>query len=116
MTSKLCSNDELILETYIRAMPLRIPESASSLVIRRPAFEKAGLVRSQVDSFLDLTDEEFRVEGEIVVIGPVFDADALSDLVVELEARGLVYFDDFFELSGNWPAWLSIFAMSKPDR
>jgi hypothetical protein len=26
-----------------------------------------------------------------------------------LESLGLVYFDDFFELSGNWPAWLNVF-------
>ena len=97
-------------------MPLRIPESASSLVIRRPAFETAGLARAEIDAFLELTDEEFRVEGDIVAIGPFFDADALSQLVAELESRGLVYFDDFFELSGNWPSWLSIFAMAKSDR
>jgi hypothetical protein len=97
-------------------MPLRIPESASSLVIRRQAFEKAGLARAEIDAFLDLTDEEFRVEGDIVAIGPVFDAEALSELIAELENRGLAYFDDFFELSGNWPAWLSIFAMGKSDR
>ena len=97
-------------------MPLRIPESASSLVVRRTAFEKAGLARAEIDSLLDLTDEEFRVEGDIVAIGPVFDAEALSELVAELENRGLVYFDDFFELSGNWPSWLSIFAMAKSDR
>jgi hypothetical protein len=97
-------------------MPLRIPESASSLIVRRPAFEKAGLVRAEIDAFLDLTDEEFRVEGDLVAIGPVFDAEALSELVAELENRGLVYFDDFFELSGNWPAWLSIFAMGAPSR
>lgn len=97
-------------------MPLRIPESASTLVVRRPAFEQAGLARAQIDAFLDLTDEEFRVEGDIVAIGPVFDAEALGELVAELENRGLVYFDDFFELSGNWPAWLSIFAMAKPPR
>jgi len=97
-------------------MPLRIPESASSLVVRRPAFEKAGLVRAEIDALLDLTDEEFRVEGDIVAIGPVFDAEALSELIAELENRGLVYFDDFCELSGNWPPWLSIFAMAKPDR
>ena len=97
-------------------MPLRIPESASSLIVRRPAFETAGLARAEIDAFLDLTDEEFRVEGDIVAIGPVVDAEALSELIAELEKRGLVYFDDFFELSGNWPAWLSIFAMGKPSR
>jgi hypothetical protein len=96
-------------------MPLRIPDSASSLGIRRPAFEKAGLARAQIDAFLELTDEEFRVEGDIVVIGPVFDAEALSELIAELEQRGLVYFEDFFELSGNWPSWLSLFAMAKAN-
>ncbi len=84
--------------------------------MRRAAFEKAGLARAEIDAFLDLTDEEFRVEGDIVAIGPVFDAEALTQLIAELENRGLVYFEDFFELSGNWPPWLSIFAMAKPDR
>jgi hypothetical protein len=97
-------------------MPLRIADAASSLVVRRTAFEKAGLARAAIDAFLDLTDEEFRVEGDIVAIGPVFDAEALSELVAELEKRGLVYFDDFCELSGNWPPWLSIFAMGQPGR
>lgn len=85
-------------------------------MVRRAAFEKAGLARAEIDAFLDLTDEEFRVEGDIVAIGPVFDAEALTQLIAELENRGLVYFEDFFELSGNWPPWLSIFAMAKPDR
>ena len=95
-------------------MPLRIADSASSLIIRRPAFETAGLMRSEIDQFLDLTDEEFRVEGDIVVIGPVFDGEALAELVAALEERGLVFFEDYFELSGNWPAWLSVFGMAKP--
>ena len=94
-------------------MPLRIAESASSLIIRRPAFETAGLARGEIDAFLDLTDEEFRVEGDLVAIGPVYEADALADLVAALESRGLVYFEDFFELSGNWPDWLSVFVMAK---
>ena len=28
------------------------------------------------------------------------------------ERLGLAYYDDFFELSGNWPEWLSVFAGS----
>ena len=94
-------------------MPLRIAESASSLIIRRPAFETAGLARAEIDALLDLTDEEFRVEGDLVVIGPVYEADALAELVAALESRSLVYFEDFFELSGNWPDWLSVFVMAK---
>jgi hypothetical protein len=34
----------------------------------------------------------------------------LADFIDELENAGLTYFDDFFELSGNWPEWLQIFA------
>jgi hypothetical protein len=60
-----------------------------------------------------LTDDEFRVEEDLIVIGPVFDVAALSDLVADFERRGLVYFEDFFELSGNWPAWLSMYVMSR---
>jgi hypothetical protein len=29
-----------------------------------------------------------------------------------LEALALVYFDDFFELSGKWPKWLQLDASS----
>ena len=94
-------------------MPLRLSDAASTLLIRRPAFERAGIARADIDAFLELTDEEFKVEGDLVAIGPVFDASALSEVVAELENRGLVYFDDFFELSGNWPTWLSLFAMGR---
>ena len=33
-------------------------------------------------------------------------------LLDELEQMGLRYYDDFFELSGNWPAWVSVLAGS----
>jgi hypothetical protein len=94
-------------------MPLRIADAASTLLVRREAFESTGMARSQIDALLGLTDEEFRVEGDMVAIGPVFDGAALSELVAELERRGLTYFDDFFELSGNWPAWLAVFVMAR---
>ena len=94
-------------------MPLKLSESASTLLIRRSAFESSGVTRGDIDARLGLTDEEFRVEADMVAIGPVFDIGALGELVTELESRGLVYFDDFFELSGNWPGWLSVFVMSR---
>ena len=94
-------------------MPLRLSDAASTLLIRRSAFENSGIARAEIDALLGLTDEEFRVEGDILAIGPVFDSGALGLLVADLENRGLVYFDDFFELSGNWPQWLSIFAMAR---
>lgn len=94
-------------------MPLRISDAASTLLIRRQAFESAGLLRADIDRLLGLTDEEFRVEGDVIAIGPVFDGDALGALLAELEERGLTFFEDFFELSGNWPDWLAIFAMGR---
>jgi hypothetical protein len=34
----------------------------------------------------------------------------LGPIIEYLEKVGLIYFDDFFELSGNWPDWLQIYA------
>ena len=90
-------------------MPLRVASSHTSLLIRKQAFERAGLTRAIVDQKLGLTDQEFRVEGELIVIGPVLDEVALDSLVAEFEELGLIHFDDFFDLSGNWPQWLSVF-------
>jgi len=93
-------------------MPLDIPAGHPTLVFRRAAYERAGLVRAALDERLGLTAEEFRVERDLVALGPIHDEDALGALLAELEELGLVYFDDFFELSGNWPEWLRLLAMS----
>ena len=93
-------------------MPLHVQSGAPSLIFRRQAYESAGLVRAAVDERLGLTDDEFRVEGELVVIGPVYNAEAFGAFVEELETLGLTYYDDFFELSGNWPGWLGVLATS----
>lgn len=91
-------------------MPLELPTGTPSLLIRREAFERAGITRAAIDERLGLTDQEFRVEGELILIGPILEEDALQGLFDDLEQAGLVYFDDFFELSGNWPEWLVLFA------
>ena len=70
-------------------MPLPLSAGAPTLVVKRAAFERTGITRAQIDQALTLTDEEFRVE------------------------HGLVYFDDFFEMSGNWPDWLSVFTLAR---
>lgn len=90
-------------------MPLPIPSGAPTLFIRRSAYEKSGLDRATIDERLGLTPEEFRVEGMLIAIGPIAGEDTLTDIIGELEASGLVYFEDFFELSGNWPDWLRLF-------
>ena len=94
-------------------MPLAIAVGGPTLLIRRDAFERAGLTRAALDERLVLTDEEFRVEGNLVAVGPIPDDGALTALIDEMEALGLAYFDDFFELSGNWPDWLKLHAMAR---
>ncbi|HEX6059783.1 MAG TPA: hypothetical protein VFZ11_12305 [Gemmatimonadaceae bacterium] len=94
-------------------MPLPISAAAPTLLIRREAFERMELTRAALDERLGLTDDEFRVEGTLVAVGPIVGEEALTWLVDELESVGLSYFEDFFELSGNWPEWLQLFAMSR---
>jgi len=79
--------------------------------IRKHAFEREELVRSDLDERFNLTDAEFRVEADLVAIGPLPSDDMIGEIVEYLEGRGLTYHDDFFELSGNWPEWLRLYAM-----
>lgn len=92
-------------------MPIRLAHDQSTLLLRRSAFEKAGLTRAMFDERLRLTEDEFQVEGDLICVGPIPAAEDLSQVISELEGAGLTYFEDFFELSGNWPDWLTLFAM-----
>ncbi len=94
-------------------MPLQIPQGDTTLFIRREAFERARLTRQALDERLNLTADEFRVEGSLVVVGPLVGESAATELIEEFEQAGLVYYDDFFELSGNWPEWLRLLAMAE---
>ena len=89
-------------------MPLPVAQGVPTLFFRREAYERADLSRAALDARLGLTDSEFRVEGDLVAVGPIYDVDALGALVDELESTGLTYYEDFFELSGSWPEWLTV--------
>ena len=91
-------------------MALLVAQGVPTLFFRREAYERAGLTRTALDARLGLTDAEFRVEGDLVALGPIYDVDALGALVDELETSGLTYYEDFFELSGSWPEWLAVLA------
>ena len=89
-------------------MSQEIPAGQSVLLVRREAYERAGIVRRAIDDRLNLTPDEFRVEGRLIIIGPIPDDTALRDILDDFEAAGLAYFDDYFEFSGNWPTWVRL--------
>lgn len=92
-------------------MPLSVANSLATIFVRKSAFETGSLARAEIDQRFNLTDEEFRVEGELIAIGPLPSDDMVGPVLEYFESKGLVYYDDFFELSGNWPEWLRVYAM-----
>lgn len=97
-------------------MAIELGSGSAVVLIRQSSFERSGLVRSAIDARYNLTDEEFRVADGLVILGPLPAEELLPQLIEDLEATGLVYFDDFFDLSGNWPEWLSIYVRGVKDR
>jgi hypothetical protein len=97
-------------------MPLELPQNNVIMLIRQGAFEASGITRAAIDERYNLTADEFRVEDGLVLLGPLPSDDALTTLINDLEKSGLVYFDDFFDLSGNWPEWLTLYARSAKSR
>ena len=90
-------------------MPLPISSSGPSLAIQREAFERVGLTRETLDNILNLPDDEFRVEGALIIIGPLPNSDDVPNLIELFEDAGLVYFDDFMEIPGGFPDWIELF-------
>lgn len=91
-------------------MPLPLSATGSTLAIRRESFERAGMTREAIDRILNLADDEFRVEGALIAIGPLASPDDVPNLIDLFEEAGLVYFDDFMEIPGGFPDWLTLYA------
>lgn len=92
-------------------MPLQVAAGLPTIFIVKEAFERTGLVRSEIDQLFNLTDAEFRIEGNLIAIGPLPSDEMVGPILDYLEQKGLSYYDDIFEMSGNWPEWLRLFAM-----
>jgi hypothetical protein len=91
-------------------MPLELAHGRSVILIRQQAYENAGLIRYAVDERYNLAPNEFAVQEGLVILGPLPSDELLPSVIDDLEQSGLVYFDDFFEMSGNWPDWLALYA------
>jgi len=94
-------------------MAQEIPAGQAMLFIKREAYERVGLTRAAIDERLNLTPDEFTVDGQLIMIGPFPEESGLREVFDELEQTGLVYFDDYFELSGNWPNWLRLYVAAR---
>lgn len=92
-------------------MPLQISAGLPTIFVKKEAFERASLARTEIDARFNLTDAEFRVEGQLIAIGPLPSDEMIGLLLEYFEEKGLPYYDDVFEMSGNWPAWLRLYAM-----
>jgi hypothetical protein len=90
-------------------MALELAHGNAVILIRQGAFERSGITRSAIDQRYNLTADEFRVEDGLVVLGPLASDDMLPQLIDDFEQSGLVYFDDFFDLTGIWPEWLKLY-------
>lgn len=104
----------LVLGNCLLRLPLPVAITAGrpTICIRREAFEAAQLSRADIDQRFNLTPDEFAVEAALIVIGPLASDELIAPLIEWCEANGLKYYDDFFELSGNWPEWLRLYAMA----
>lgn len=92
-------------------MPLQISAGLPTIFVKKEALEKASLARTEIDARFNLTDAEFKVEGQLIAIGPLPSDEMIGLLLEYFEEKGLAYYDDVFELSGNWPDWLRLYAM-----
>jgi hypothetical protein len=97
-------------------MPVELSQGRPVLLIRQSSYERSGIIRHALDERFNLTPDEFTVDSGLVRIGPLPSDDLLSDLIAALEENGLVYFDDFFDLSGNWPEWLTLYGRNADAR
>jgi len=93
-------------------MALELAHGHAVVLIRQSAFERSGITRNAIDERYNLTADEFRVGEGLVMLGPLPSDDILPQLIDDLEQSGLVYFDDFFDLTGNWPEWLVLYVRS----
>lgn len=79
------------------------------IVIRQSALTALGITRARVLEVFE-TDRPIAEDSELLSFGPSFGGEACNEFVRRLESLGLVYVDDFFDLTLSHPDWLSFSA------
>ncbi len=74
------------------------------LVIRRASLDESDI---PFEKIIELMEEELFSQNEaLLCFGPSFGIEALETFIIRLKAAGLEYYDDFYELQLDHPAWL----------
>ena len=87
--------------------------SEYGIIVRRPALAERGVSWADLLSALEVSVPLDSNES-LASFGPHFGREAVDEFLRRLTRLGLVYFDDFFEFSGEWPLWCKFKAYS-PD-
>ncbi len=77
------------------------------LVVRRAALADRGVTYEHLLRAMEV-DARLDADADLISFGPHFGGEAGSELARRLERLGLVYADDFFELTGDFPDWCGL--------
>ncbi len=93
-----------------------IPASAEfGIILRRAALAERGLELEQVYQCMG-TPVPRGISDDMVTFGPSFGSDAQREFVHRLEELGLNYFEDFFDVNIDRPAWCGFMVTLDPAR
>ena len=75
------------------------------IVIRQSALAARGITRARVLEVFEV-DGPMAEDSELLSFGPSFGGEACNEFVRRLESLGLVYVDEFVDLTLSHPNWL----------
>jgi len=74
------------------------------LIVRRKALVERQVSLHDLFAAMEVS-KAFDDSDELLSFGPHFGREAADTMISRLTKLGLVYFDDFFEFSGDYPSW-----------
>jgi hypothetical protein len=78
--------------------------SEYGIVVRRSALDAGGVSREALLRAMEAS-RPLDEDETLVSFGPHFGEEAAAEFTRRLESLGLVYVDDFFVFSGDFPVW-----------
>lgn len=78
-----------------------------ALIVRKAAVTEHALPSDAITLAMKGCEPAFE-DSDLIVYGPLFGQEAQKTYSDALQAAGLTYVDDFYELSIDLPAWLQL--------